>query len=439
DADDGIRTRQAGSFSLVTLGLSGREYTDYYLGFANRAVWPLFHGRTDLFRFDPDEFATYRAVNRKFARRFGPLLHRHDLVWIHDYHLFFLGQELRRLGTRLPLGYFLHIPFPAGDTLAALPCHRAIVEALLAYDLVGFQTENDVRNFQEFVVRHLDGAVSGDGTVFALGRKVRTGAFPIGIDTRQFEETAASEEVANLGERVRKYFCSRFGIIGVDRLDYTKGLAHRLRAFERFIEIAPRYRGRAFLFQIAAPSREQLAEYVDLKSELEAMTGRINARHSDVGWTPVRYLNQSFGQTCLAALYRRSRVGLVTPLRDGMNLVAKEYVAAQDPEDPGVLILSRFAGAAERLSGALLVNPHNIEGVATAMCEALEMPRRERRARWSEMIAELRKHDIHDWRDNFLRTLEDARRWQEYKRPPYPMAAISTAGRQREEDDFEVL
>lgn len=412
-----LRIEQRKAYMLASFSLSERERAGYYLGFANRALWPVLHGRTDLMRFDPSEFATYRAVNDKFAKKLAECAVNHDLVWVHDYHLFFLGQELRRLGVELPLGFFLHVPFPAPDVLAALPCHRALVEALSAYDLVGFQTENDVYNFHEFVTRHLNGAIASDGTVFALGRRLRTGAFPIGIDARRFAKLAAASKEADAHrDLLRGCFRDQLGIIGVDRLDYTKGLQYRLRAFERMLETTPVGPRQAFLLQIAAPSREEVPEYGDLRAELEAISGRINARHARIDWTPVRYINKAFSQTCLAALYRLSRVGLVTPLRDGMNLVAKEYVAAQSAEDPGVLVLSRFAGAAERLTGALLVNPYDIDGVAKALQRAIAMPDDERRERWSEMITEVREHDVHGWRDDFLRALLATRRRRHFEK-----------------------
>ncbi len=403
--DGAARIQQSAPYRVVSLALSEQEHAGYYIGFSNRTLWPLFHGRADLVRFDPSAFATYRAVNARFAKQLAAGAGNHDLIWVHDYHFLCLGQELRRLDIKLPTGFFLHVPFPPPDTLTALPCHRELIGALSAFDLVGFQTEGDVRNFHEYAVRHLGGTISADGTVFALGRRFRTGAFPIGIDTRRFAELAVSKEAGLLRDRLGGCFRGHLGIIGVDRLDYTKGLEHRLRAFERMLESTPRHPGRAFLLQIAAPSRVDIPEYNELKGELEALSGRINARHARIDWTPVRYINRTFSQTRLAALYRLSRVGLVTPLRDGMNLVAKEYVAAQSAADPGVLVLSRFAGAAERMTAALLVNPFDIDGMAKATSRALDMSLDERRERWSDLVSEIRDHDVHGWRDDFLRAL----------------------------------
>lgn len=400
--DGAAPIQQPAPYRVVSLALSEHEYDGYYIGFANRTLWPLLHDRADLVRFDPSEFTTYRAVNARFARQLAAGAGSHDLIWVHDYHFLCLGQELRRLGVERPTGFFLHVPFPAPDTLTALPCHRELFGALSAFDLVGFQTEADVRNFRDYAVRHLGGAISADGTVCALGRRFRTGAFPIGIDTRRFAALAVSKEAASLRDRLAGCFRDQLGIIGVDRLDYTKGLEHRLRAFERMLQTRQGHTGQAFLLQIAAPSREDIPEYNDLKHELEVLSGRINARHARVDWTPVRYINRTFSQARLAALYRLSRVGLVTPLRDGMNLVAKEYVAAQSAADPGVLVLSRFAGAAERMTAALLVNPFDIDGMAKATSRALDMSLDERRERWSELVSEIRDHDVHGWRDDFL-------------------------------------
>lgn len=400
-------------FALATIDLCEREHAGYYAGFANRSLWPLLHGRVDLMRFDAAEWATYRSVNDTFACKLVSLLRPRDHVWVHDYHLILLGQSLRRLGVDAPLGFFLHVPFPAPDVLSALPCHEDLIRALSAYDLVGFQTENDLHNFHEFVIQRLGGSVSDAGTVQACGRQFRTGTFPIGIDAERFSALAESREVEKLCRHMQPCFGDSKGIVGVDRLDYTKGLLHRLRAFERLLETAPNCHRRAFLVQIAAPSRIAVPEYSDLRSELEALSGRINARHADLDWTPVRFLNRAVTPARIAGLFRLSRVGLVTPLSDGMNLVAKEYVAAQPADDPGVLVLSRFAGAAEQLKAALVVNPHDVDGVARALRDALEMPLEERRDRWTEMMTGLRTHDIHDWQKRFVQQLGKARNFRQ--------------------------
>lgn len=410
EPDHGSRIQQITPYTIIALALSADEHAGYYIGFANRALWPVLHGRADLVRFDPADFALYRAVNARFAKQLAAAAHDADAVWVHDYHFLCMGEALRRLGIRLPIGFFLHVPFPPADTLAALPCHRNLIGALSAFDLVGLQSENDLRNFCDYATRYLGAAVSEDGTVAVGGRQFSVGVFPIGIDTRGFSALAESKEAGVLRERLRGCFEGQLGVIGVDRLDYTKGLERRFRAFERLLETSPAHFRQAFLLQIAAPSRMAIPEYAALRDRLEALSGRINARHARIDWTPVRYINRAFSQTRLAALYRLSRVGLVTPLRDGMNLVAKEFVAAQSANDPGVLVLSRYAGAAERLSGALLVNPYDIDGMAAAMRRALVMCLEERRERYREMISELRDHDVHGWREDYLRALVAAHR-----------------------------
>jgi trehalose 6-phosphate synthase len=395
-------------FSLATVDFSRREFKGYYEEFSNRTLWPLFHGRLDLCRPDSQAYEIYRQVNRRFARGLHTLLRPEDMIWIHDYHLIPLGRELRRLGVTAPIGFFLHIPFPQTGDLAALPPHRELLSSLGAYDLVGFQTPACVANFQGAVVRYLGGAIRQDGTVVTDGRVVNAKVFPVGIDTSAFKEMANSPDARRWRDHLQACMRGREWVCGVERLDYTKGIAERFRTFETLLESAPELHNRVSLVQIAAPSRQSVAEYQEIQSQLESMSGRINGRFGTFGWTPIRYLNRTFGQEQLAALYRVSRVGLVTPLRDGMNLVAKEYVAAQDPEDPGVLILSRFAGAAQELTDAVIVNPHDTGAVAQSLRDALEMPLAERKARWERMMRHLERHDIDRWRRSFVDHLATA-------------------------------
>jgi trehalose 6-phosphate synthase len=329
---------------------------------------------------------------------------------VHDYHLMLLGRDLRAAGIELPLGFFLHVPFPSADAIAAVPCHIELIQALTAYDLVGLQSENDLANFSDYVTRHLRGAVAPDGTVHALGRRFRAAVFPIGIDAKGFRRLAESPDMEGLAHDFGGAMRRRLCMIGVDRLDYTKGLPHRLHAFERFLEMAPDYRRRAFLLQIAAPSRDAIPAYADHKAEVESLVRGINSRHGEVDWTPVRYLNRTFNHNQIAAMLRLSRVGVVTPLRDGMNLVAKEYVAAQDPTDPGVLVLSCFAGAAEQLKSALIVNPYDVDRTAETLRRAITMPQEERRARWKKTMVEIEARDIHVWHHRFLTTLGNVAR-----------------------------
>lgn len=378
-SSDRATITETDDFTLATVDLTHNEVEGYYEGFANRTLWPAHHGRLDLMRIDHDDYLTYRQVNARFANALQPLLQTGDTIWVHDYHLIPLGAELRRLGVSAKLGFFLHIPFPHKDVWAALPWHGELLDALCAYDLIGFQTPDCQINFSEAV--QTQGVAGGDRGFDGCnaGREPQSGCFPISIDTKGFAALAASPQA----ERWRQHFGSCMGkrswAIGVERLDYTKGLAERLKSFETLLYQAPELHGKLSLVQIAAPSRENVAEYQATLATLDRLAGRINGRFGRLDWTPIHYINRSFTHTQLAALYRVCRIGVITPLRDGMNLVAKEYVAAQDPADPGVLILSKFAGAAREMPDALIVNPYDARDVAGAMQAAFKMSKEERR------------------------------------------------------------
>ena len=319
-----------------------------------------------------------------------------------------LGAELRRLGVRQPIGFFLHTPFPAAEVFRVLPSHETFMRAMSAFDLVGFQTATDLTGFRDYLARHAGAEIGRRGDVRAYGRSFRAAAFPIGIDVegiaRQAAESVGSRHIVRLTQSLR----DRDFLIGVDRIDYSKGLRQRFQAFERLIETHPETRGRVTFMQVAPPSRSEVPEYLEIRRGLEAAAGHINGRFAEFDWTPLRYLNKSFQQRSLAGFLRAARVGVVTPLRDGMNLVAKEYVAAQDPENPGALVLSCFAGAAAELRDALLVNPHDVDAMAEAMHEALVMAPGERLERWRSMIAILRRNDVAAWREHFVDALAAA-------------------------------
>ena len=410
--DTRITTRhiERGGIAATTLDLSNEDYEEYYNGFANRTLWPLFHYRIDLTRFDRDDYQGYIRVNQRFAHALKSLLKADDLLWAHDYHLIAFGEELRRMGARQTMGFFLHIPFPSPEVLVALPVHDLLVRALFAYDVLGFQTEADRRCFLEYVVNEAGGSVEG-GSARAFGRRVDTGVFPIGIDAMEFARLATSNEAGTHAKRMARVLRDRLLVIGVDRLDYTKGLPERFRAVARFLETYPENRGRVSFVQLAPPSRADVPEYVDIRHELEGLSGSINAEYSEFDWTPLRYINRNFSRRALAGIFRLARVGLVTPLRDGMNLVAKEYVAAQPARDPGVLMLSRFAGAARQgAEGALIVNPYDVQGVADALHSALGMPRAERKERWRTLVEGVRRNSVTVWRESFVAHLRDAQR-----------------------------
>ncbi|HZB91738.1 MAG TPA: alpha,alpha-trehalose-phosphate synthase (UDP-forming) [Stellaceae bacterium] len=394
--------------TYATLDLARRDYEQYYNGFANRVLWPLFHYRPDLIDFQREDFAGYLRVNRQFALQLRPLLKADDMIWVHDYHLMPLADELRRLGVEQPIGFFLHTPFPAAEVLRILPTHGMLMRAMCAYDLVGFQTENDAWSFREYLLRCAGGRAEGVDGIDAFGRQLRAAAFPIGIDVDAIVRQAAQSVGGRHMKRLQDSLRQRRLIIGVDRLDYSKGLLQRFKAFERLIEMFPETRGHVTLMQVAPPTRSEVPEYNQIRRSLETAAGHINGRFAEFDWMPVRYLNKSFNHRTLCGFLRAARVGLVTPLRDGMNLVAKEYVAAQDPEDPGMLVLSCFAGSARELGDALIVNPYDIDGVAEAIEEALGMPQEERIERWQAMMAVLRRNDIVAWRENFTTALAEA-------------------------------
>jgi trehalose 6-phosphate synthase len=306
------------------------------------------------------------------------------------------------------MGFFLHIPFPAPQVLLTLPNHQALVRSLFAYDLIGFQTKSDLQEFEAYVLHEAGGEVLPDGCYTAFGRTVYADAFPIGIDAKEVSEMAWSPEAMRHHDRMRKSMGERKLIIGVDRLDYTKGLPERFDAFERLLAQYPDTRGRISLLQIAPTSRLDVPDYIDIQEELQSTAGRINGQFADFDWVPIRYVNRSYPRRSLAGLYRASEIALITPLRDGMNLVAKEYVAAQDPEDPGVLILSRFAGAAQQLDAALIVNPYDSDAVVEALQRAMNMPLEERYERWRQLFDNVTKEDVSGWRDDFVERLRKA-------------------------------
>ena len=350
----------------------------------------------------------YRRVNQLFARRLMPFLQPDDIIWVQDYHLIPLAAELRALGCRQRIGFFLHIPLPPPLILAAIPGHDWLIRALFAYDLVGFQARADLDHFARYVETEAHAVPVDEHRWRAFGRTVQAGAFPIGIDVDEFTQLTHAPDAMQMYERIRNEYSRRKLLVGVDRLDYSKGLPQRMRAFRELLARHPETRNSATLIQIASPSRENVEAYSDLLRELENVCGSINGNFGELDWMPVRYIHRTVPRAHLPGLYRAARVALVTPLRDGMNLVAKEFLAAQDPEDPGVLVLSRFAGAAEQLKEALMVNPYDSEGTAAAILLALQMPLEERQRRHEAMMATLRRQDVHWWCDSFLAALDEA-------------------------------
>jgi trehalose 6-phosphate synthase len=398
----------------VVTDLSRGDFQEYYNGFANRVLWPILHYRLDLAEFARRDLSGYFRVNDHFANEIARVIHPDDLIWVHDYHLIPIADALRRRGHANRIGFFLHVPFPPPEIIASLPNHEQLVPLLLHYDLVGFQTDGDAGNFVRYLIAETNGS-RRDMRVFASaqnrisitlnGERTQVGSFPVGIDPNAFQRLArrsvrsplVSELVASLGGRAL--------VIGVDRLDYSKGLLQRLDAFDIFLGNNPEWLGKVTYLQIAPKNRTEIPEYIELEQLTSAAAGRVNGKYGEVSWTPIRYVNRVYSRSVLSGLFRAARVGLVTPLRDGMNLVAKEFVAAQDPDDPGVLILSRFAGAAIALKRALVVNPYDPETVAGAISQALRMSLVERRERHRDLLAVVREHDVERWQREFLEVL----------------------------------
>jgi trehalose 6-phosphate synthase len=424
-----------GAGALAMLDLPAAHYGGYYEGFANSALWPALHSRSDLIRASQGDYLSYREVNAFMARALLRFQKPDTVFWIQDYHFLALGAELRDLGVTRPLGFFLHTPWPARAVIEGVPHHRELIEAMLAYDLIGFQTSDDCENFLGYISSDL-GLEVADGVVTSPFGKTNVAVFPIGIDPEKFAQQAAKAVSHPDVSRLRRSLNGEKLAIGVDRLDYSKGLINRINAFDRMWTEQPALQRTVSLLQIATPSRGAIEAYGNLQSELAKLVSDVNGRHGEVDWTPIRYLNKGFSQTVLAGLYRTAQVGVVTPLHDGMNLVAKEYVAAQNPADPGVLVLSKFAGAANELDTALLVNPNDIDGMARTIATALSMPLTERRLRWEAMMEKLHAGTIQQWFADFVEALQETRNDRSGSEPPlleppapWPLRSVNSSAR----------
>ena len=396
--------------TVATIDLSPQDVDEYYNGYANSTLWPLFHYRLDLTEYERDTAMGYERVNERFAASVAPLIGANYTVWVHDYHLIPLGEGLRRRGLKNRIGFFLHIPWPPTRLFVSLPYHERLVTTMLAYDVVGFQCDEWLDSFLHYCRKELGAEVDeASGRIVFEGRTVIARAYPIGIDYEHFTAQGQTGEARQAGQRVLSSTRRRTAMIGVDRLDYSKGLPERLDGIGRFFDRHPDRVQDLVFIQIAPPSRADIGSYQQIRAELERKTGQINGARSRIDLVPIRYVNDGHSAAELHGIFRACKIGLVTPLRDGMNLVAKEYVAAQDPEDPGVLILSRFAGAAQQLggqgAGAILINPHSPDDIASAIREAMDMPLAERKARWEPMHACVRDENVQAWTANFTRDL----------------------------------
>lgn len=404
-ADHGLR--------LEPIYLSEPECKGFYQGFSNEIVWPLFHDLQSRCNFDPEYWHVYQTVNERFADRVMGLATASDLIWVHDYHLLEVGRYLRRSHVRSSIVYFQHIPFPPPDIFEKLPWRSEVLAAMLNYDVVGFQTVRDRRNFIS-CLRLLDSKlpVTTGGqrhVVHFEGREVQIGHYPIGIDFSEFSHAASERLIQFQAEEIKARFGNRPMILGVDRLDYTKGIPERLIAYREFLRRRPDFHRKVTLLQVVVPSREAIPKYQELKAEVETLVGTINGEFTQPGWVPIHYIHRSLTREELVAYYCAADVALVTPLKDGMNLVAKEFCACKTRND-GVLILSEFAGtAAESKSGALLVNPYHVLEVATAISRALEMDSMERSVRMKRLRRQFRRNDVYRWARHFIRAAEDCR------------------------------
>lgn len=398
-------TREA-DYSVTPVALSEEDVRGFYHGFSNEVLWPLFHDLQARCVFEPSYWHTYRDVNRKYAERIAEHVQGGEFIWVHDYHLMTVGSELRELGVEGTYGFFLHTPFPAEEIYKKMPWRQEILEGLLSYDLIGFQTLEDRRNFERCTHDLVKGVeFEGRGRVKLCrcrGREVKLGVFPISIDVEAFERLAADPDVEEKARGLQRELPNRKLILGADRLDYTKGIVERLNAFDKALERYPGLRRQVTLIQIAVPSREGIREYQELKAEIERLVGKINGRYTQAGWVPIHYLHRQLDRPDLVACYRASHIALITSLKDGMNLISKEYCASRVAED-GVLILSEFAGSASQLhKGAFLVNPYDVEGVADAIYRAYELDDESQRNRMSRLRKIVGKYDIHWWVEAFL-------------------------------------
>ncbi len=393
-------------YTLKPVELTSDEKEKYYKGFANEIVWPLFHDFIAHCKFEPEYWFAYQRVNQKFAKTIHKNRKDSDFIWVHDYHLMGVGKELRDLGIKNSIAFFLHIPFPPPDVFIRLPWRFQILNFLLEYDLIGLQTLRDRRNFVQCIRQFIKGCrITGKGQIGKLmigDREVRIGTLPISIDFKDFADRSATREVTEKAWSIHSDFSNQKIILGIDRLDYSKGIPERLKAFRNCLRRFPELHEKITLIQIVVPSRRDIEKYADLKIEIERLVGEINGQFTHPGWVPIHYLFRSLDERELLAYYRTSEIALVTPLKDGMNLIAKEYCAS-NLEETGVLIMSEFAGAASQFQQyALLVNPHDIAGIAKTIHRAYHMSKEERKSRMKKLRQNVRKYNIFWWVDSFL-------------------------------------
>jgi trehalose 6-phosphate synthase len=401
-ADEGPEPFEDNGLALHPVGLSAQEVEDYYEGFSNATLWPLYHDVVAPPEFHRHWWQAYVKVNERFADAVAEVAAKNATVWVQDYQLQLVPAALRERRPDLRIGFFLHIPFPPTELFLQLPWRKRIIEGLLGADLVGFHTPGGARNFRALAARLADATVARSELHYD-GRTIKVGAFPISIDAKALDELARSPEVQEQAKKLRADLGEpEHLLLGVDRLDYTKGIDVRLRAFEELLDEG--HADDTVMIQIATPSRERVEHYQRLRADVEQSVGRINGEHSRVGHPVLHYLHQSLPRDQLAAFFAAADVMLVTPLRDGMNLVAKEYIASR-PDLGGVLVLSEFTGAAAELKDALLINPHDIDGLKAAINAAFAMPKEESRKRMRSLRRQVLTHDVDRWARTFLDAL----------------------------------
>lgn len=405
-----VTSTRFGEATLVGVDLNKRNFDGYYSGFSNSVLWPVMHNSVQFAEFKPGFYEAYREVNKIFASKLAPLLEKDDALWIHDYHLIPLAQELRALGCEQRIGFFNHIPFPDASVFKAIPQHKELMDSFRSYDLVGMQTPRDVEAFRGYAGVAQAGAHDEHGVMGPAGRTMAVEPFPIGIDVAAFDALRPGEDSKALigrlkGERKQ----GRTLMIGVERLDYAKGIPDRLAALGELLERRPDLIGKLTFVQIAAPSRQDVPAYANLAKDTLALVEEINARYGTKSWTPIIYITGSVNRNALPEIYRMSRVGVVTSRADGMNLVSKEYVAAQNPKNPGTLVLSTAAGSAYQLAKAVPATPGDTAAIATAYEDALKMRLGERRERHDELLHNVQSEDLDKWRSDYLAALRAKR------------------------------
>ncbi|MBV9343201.1 MAG: trehalose-6-phosphate synthase [Acidobacteria bacterium] len=420
------------TFSFKAVPLSRDEVSKFYSGFANEIIWPLFHDMPSRCDFDPEYWEVYQRINRRFAQAAGEAASGKDLVWVHDYHLMLMGRYLRETRSAARAGFFLHIPFPAPDIFEKLPWRKPVLRALLQYDVVGFQTDRDHCNFLSCIERILPEARSSRDEshtkVVLEGRCTRVGNFPISIAFEEFANHAASHDVEAAAQQFRHELGNKYLVLGVDRMDYTKGIPERLKAFRILLRRFPELRHRVTLLQVVVPSREEIPNYKELRREVELLVSQINGEFTESGWVPIHYMHRSLTRKQLVTYYRAADIVLVTSLKDGMNLVAKEFCAAQVDES-GVVVISEFTGAAAELQhGAVVVNPNDLAGVAEAIHRACVMPLEEKRSRMRLLRDIVRTYNVQSWAEAFLNAVLMAE-----------PAVVGAAGSSGEDTNFPLI